>query len=374
MYKKDRINKKQEFTKQYDNFDNVFTFENLYNSYKECIKKVYWKSSVQRYIQDDINNLVQLQLKLKYGKFKSKGFYEFDIIERGKPRHIKSVDIEERIVQRCLCDYCLIPVLTRNFIYDNSACIPNKGQHFTINRIKRHLKEYYNKYKTEGYVLTLDFKSYFENIRHDVIYNITDNIFSDKRILNLIHHFVDAFGDIGLGLGSQVSQILAVAVSNDLDHYIKETLRVRWYGRYNDDMWFLCRTKQDALFTSQKVKCSSDRYGFIIHPNKVKISHLKKGFTFMKIKFILKETGYIVMLPDKRKVVRVRRKLKKMKNKINCGVITNHDGFLSWQGWDTNMSICKSYKQRKEIKELAMSLFGTEDFNVRKINRKLKNK
>ena len=42
--------------------------------------------------------------------------------------------------------------------------------------------------------------------------------------------------------------------------------------------------------------------------------------------------------------------------------------------WDNSIGICKSYKRRREIKELAMSLFGTEDFNVRKINRKLKNK
>lgn len=374
MYKSERLTKKCEFIKKYDNFDEVFTFENLYNSYKECIKKVSWKSSVQRYIADDISNLINLQINLKNGKFKSKGFYEFDIIERGKPRHIKSVDIEERIVQRCLCDYCLIPILTRGFIFDNSACIPGKGQHFAINRLKRHIREYYNKYGCEGYVLTMDFKSYFENIRHDIIYNLIDNTFNDIRILKLIHHFVDAFGDIGLGLGSQISQILAVSAPNPLDHDIKEVLRVRWYGRYNDDMWFICRSKKEAALIADRVKSFSECYGFLIHPNKIKINHLKKGFKFMKIKFILKDTGYIVMLPDTKKVVRERRKLKKIKRKVDLGMLTNKDGFLCWQGWDTNISICNSHKQRKEIKELSMNLFGTEEFNKIKMNRKLKNR
>lgn len=53
-------------------------------------------------------------------KYKSGGFYEFTIMERGKLRHIKSVHISERVVQKCLCDYSLTPMLSRTFIYDIS--------------------------------------------------------------------------------------------------------------------------------------------------------------------------------------------------------------------------------------------------------------
>ena len=374
LTKEQRLNKRKLFIQKYDDFDKVFTFENLYESYKKCIKNVSWKPSVQKFILDDINNLVQLRISLITGTFRSRGFFEFDIIERGKPRHIRSVCIEERVVQRCLCDYCLIPVLTRSFIYDNGACIPDKGQHFTINRIKRHLREFFNKYGTNGIAVTLDFKSYFENIQHDIIYAIIDNTFTDTKLLWLIHHFVDAFGEQGLGLGSQISQILAVTVADALDHFVKEQLLVFKYVRYNDDMLFLCKNKQEAISIVEQVKNFSEQYKFIIHPDKIKIKYLSKGFTFMKIKFILKETGYIVMLPDKRKVVRVRRKLKRIKRKVDNGIITNHDGFLSWQGWDANISICNSYRQRKEIKDLAINLFGREDFNVLQVNHKWRNR
>lgn len=374
MTKEERLAKKRDFIKEYDDFNKVFTFENLYASYKECVKGVTWKPSVQRFIADDIANLINLERKLQNGTFKSKGFYEFDIIERGKPRHIKSVGIEERIVQRCLCDNCLVPVFTRNFIYDNGACVPHKGQHFTVNRLKRHIREYYNRYGVDGYALTLDFKSYFDNIEHRVVHNLVDNTFSDPKIIALIHHFVDAFGDKGLGLGSQVSQILAVAVANPLDHYVKEQLHVRWYGRYNDDSWYLCRTKKEAKDVAQKVVEFCKQYGFIIHPNKIKIKHLRQGFKFMKIKFTLKSTGYIMMLPDRKKVVQARRRFKKIKHKIDKGELTKHDGFLSWQGWDANISICDAYEERKEIKELAKRLFGRHDFDILDLNRKVKNK
>lgn len=374
LTKQQRLDKKREFIQKYDDFNKIFTFENLYESYKKCIKNLTWKPSVQRYIADDIANIIRLEKELKNGTFKSKGFYEFDIMERGKPRHIRSVDIEERIVQRCLCDFCLVPVLSRSLIYDNGACIKDKGQHFTIKRIKRHLKEYHNKYRVDGVMLTMDFKSYFDKITHTLVYNLTDNLFTDEKLLKLIHHFVDAFGDVGLGLGSQISQILAISVTNRLDHYIKEVLGVRWYGRYNDDMWFICRTKEEAEYITKKIIEYVEPLGLVIHPNKIKINDLQKGFTLMKIKFILKPTGYIVMLPDKKKLVRERRKLKKIKKKVDNGILTNKDGFLSWQGWDCGISTCNAYKQRKEIKELAITLFGKEYFNVLQVNRKWQNR
>ena len=47
---------------------------------------------------------------------------------------------------------------------------------------------------------------------------------------------VQSFGDgCGLGLGSQISQLVALAVLDDLDHYIKEVLRIKHYIRYMDD-------------------------------------------------------------------------------------------------------------------------------------------
>jgi RNA-directed DNA polymerase len=374
MTKEERLKRRRQFISKYDDFDKIFTFENLYKAYRKCIENVSWKPSVQKFIAEDLVLIINLEKKLKNGTFKSKGFYEFDIIERGKPRHIRSVDIEERVVQRCLCDFCLVPVLSRSLIYDNGASLKGKGQHFAIRRIKRHLREYFNKYGVSGVVLTMDFKGYFDSIKHWLVYEVIDNTFTDERLLNLIHHFVDAFGDVGLGLGSQISQILAITVANGLDHYVKEVLGVKWYGRYNDDMWFICRTKEEAAMVAEKVIEFTKTLDLMIHPRKIKISPLTKGFKLMKIKFILKPSGYVLMLPDKKKVVSERRKLKKLKKKVDDGVLTDKDGFLSWQGWDCGMKICNSYKQRKEIKELAINLFGKEYFNVLQVNRKWKNR
>ena len=39
----------------------------------------------------------------------------------------------------------------------------------------------------------------------------------------------------GLPIGNMTSEILAVYYLNDLDHYIKEKLRIKYYVRYMDD-------------------------------------------------------------------------------------------------------------------------------------------
>lgn len=119
--------KKAAALREYGDFETVFSFERLYESYRASVRGVGWKASTQRYKAASLANVTKTHEELIAGRYRSKGFYEFDIVERGKPRHIRSVHISERVVQRCLCDYCLVPMLSRSFIYDNGASLRGKG-------------------------------------------------------------------------------------------------------------------------------------------------------------------------------------------------------------------------------------------------------
>ena len=130
-----RLKRRAELAKQYGNFERVFSFEHLYGSYRESVKGVGWKASTQRYKASALANVNKTHDELLAGRFRSKGFYEFDLVERGKPRHIRSVHISERVVQRCLCDYSLVPMLSRTFIYDNGASLRGKGYDFAVRRV-----------------------------------------------------------------------------------------------------------------------------------------------------------------------------------------------------------------------------------------------
>lgn len=98
--------KKAELAKVHDDFDVVFSYDNLYNAYRECRKGVAWKRSTQKYITQAPLLVYRTWNRLQCGTFRSDGFYEFDIRERGKVRHIRSVTMNERVVQRCLMHWC----------------------------------------------------------------------------------------------------------------------------------------------------------------------------------------------------------------------------------------------------------------------------
>lgn len=105
----------------HNDFEEVFSFEHLLSSANLCKRGVNWKASVQNFMYEMEYNVNSLHNELMSGNFKIKHRYEFDIFERGKKRHIQSVHIRERVVQRCLCDYCLTPLLEPTFCYDNCA-------------------------------------------------------------------------------------------------------------------------------------------------------------------------------------------------------------------------------------------------------------
>ena len=320
------------------NFERVAHPDNLYKAMTEARKGVYWKSSVQRYNMNFLRNILRTTKDLHAERDVRKGFIDFDLIERGKQRHIQSVHFSERVVQRSLCSNALKPLLTRTFIYDNGASLENKGIHFAIKRLKTHLSQHYRKHGIEGYVLLVDFKGYYPNILHEPIHNIYTRAFGeDEKLVDLAMSFAYAFGEQGLGLGSETCQIAALSYSNANDHYAKEILRCKYYGRYMDDSYFICESKERA---QQILEAMTSRYqmlGITPHPHKTAIVKLTRGFTFLKTHFSLdSETGRIILRPGRQSTVRQRKKLKKFKKFLDAGEMTMQDirsAYMSWRGY-----------------------------------------
>ncbi|MGN0489320.1 MAG: RNA-directed DNA polymerase [Ruminococcus sp.] len=340
-----------------DNFEQVFTFENLYRAYKECRKGVAWKASVQRYIANAPINVIRTRDRLLRGAFKSPGFYEFDIHERGKLRHIRSTVINERVVQRCLCDNSLVPLLQRTFIYDNGASMRGKGYHFAIRRLTAHLLQHYRKHGNEGYILLFDFSKFFDSVSHAVVKQILNKELTDERLIKLSEHFVDVFGDVGLGLGSQISQVLALSSANRLDHYIGEVLRINKYGRYMDDGYLIHRSKSKLKACLEGIKEICKILQITLNQKKTQIVKLSHGFTWLKVRFYLTKTGRVVKKIYKRSVTKMRIKLKKLKKFYDAGKITFDYIYQSWQSWRSYARRFDAYHTIKNMARLFDDLF-----------------
>ena len=343
-----------------NDYDKVFSYDNLYKAYKCCRRGVSWKASVQRYISQAPVNVYNTYVQLQQGIYKSPGFYEFDIYERGKKRHIRSTVIGERVVQRCLCDNSLVPLLGRTFIYDNGASMKNKGYDFAVNRITEHLRKHYRKYGNEGYILLFDFSKFFDNVSHELVKKIIRKEISDERILAITDHFIDMFGDIGLGLGSQISQVLSLASANSLDHYIKEILRIKMYGRYMDDGYLIHPSKEKLVECLHEIKRICDEFGITLNQKKTQIVKLSHGFTWLKIRFYLTDTGKVVKKIYKRSITKMRRKLKTLKRKYENGEMQFEDVQATWQTWQAYALKFNSWHTIQNMRELYYQLFLKE--------------
>lgn len=352
-----RAERKAAHCAQNDNYGWVFSYPHLYHSYKMCRRGVGWKASVQKYTANAPLNVWQTYDLLMRGKYKSGGFYEFDVFERGKQRHIKSVTIGERVVQRCLCDYALVPMLERTFVYDNGASMRNKGYTFAIDRLCLHLREHYRKYGQEGYVLLFDFSKFFDRVSHRLVKGILHKEFSDERLLKITEHFIDAFGDAGMGLGSQISQVLALTSANQLDHYIKEVCRIRGYGRYMDDGYLLHPSKDYLKKCLEGIKAICAELEITLNEKKTQIVKLSHGFTYLKVRFFLLPTGRIVRKIYHRSVTKMRQKLKVFSRLLDAGVMTFADVYASWQSWKAYASNFNAYHTIQNMGKLFDKLF-----------------
>lgn len=296
------------------NFDSVFSLKNIYRSGKKCCNGVRWKTSTQNFETQLLRNIVILRKQVLNGKYKSKGFYRFTIKERGKARKIEAVHISERTVQKCLCDYCLIPTLTCTFIYDNGACIKGKGVHFATKRLKTHLHRYVlTSGVGGGYVLLFDIKDFFNSIDHKILLSMAQQKITDDRLFGLYAYFINCFdGSKGLGLGSQVSQISALFYLNKLDHYIKDIRKCKYYGRYMDDGYIVSNSKSELIDILDNIRRILGELGLRLNESKTQILKIENGFTFLKRRYLVYDNLHISVRPNKANILRYKRKYKKL--------------------------------------------------------------
>jgi hypothetical protein len=268
---------------------------------------------------------------------------EFTLHERGKVRHIKSVHISERVVQKCLCNQVLVPILSNGLIYDNGASVKGKGVHFAIKRFITHLSKFYrqNGNSNAGYCLSIDFSKFFDSIDHELLFKMLEKEIKDTRILDLTKKFITVFGDgKSLGLGSQVSQIAAIYFPSQLDHFVKDLKGEKFYGRYMDDLYIIHHDKEHLKQLLAEIEAVCAGLKITINKKKTRIVKVAAGVEFLKGKYILLSSGKVLRRPCKDSTKRMKRKLKKFRSLIDSGRMGFEDLRTAYQAWRGN------YKKR----------------------------
>ena len=280
------------------NYKELFTFEHLYKSH---LKSRLSKRDKKEVIDFELNtgsNIQKLYFELKYKKYKISPYKTFYIYEP-KERRVDALAYRDRIVQHCLCDYCLTPLYDKRLIYDNAATRINKGTDFARKRLKFFYYDYFNKHKTNvGYVLKCDIHHFFEEIDHDVLKEILLKDIQDKDILDLLYKIIDSYSaseNKGLPIGNQTSQIFAIRYLDEMDRTIKEKFKIKYYIRYMDDFILVHESKEQLQSILESLKAMlSDKFKLELN-KKTRIYKLSESVEFLGFSYRLLENQKVLM-------------------------------------------------------------------------------
>lgn len=121
----------------------------------------------------------------------------------------------------------------------------------------------------------------------------------------------------------------------------------------HNDIEFLKEVRDDVMALSKEL-------GLTLNKNKTKIVKISKNFKFLKTRYFVTETGKIVRRVNKDNIVRERRKLKKLKNRMDEGLITFKEIENDYKSWRKNLKKYNSKHAVCNMDKLFEQLFETE--------------
>lgn len=123
----------------------------------------------------------------------------------------------------------------------------------------------------------------------------------------------------GFPIGNMTSQIVAISYLNELDHFIKDGLKIKSYVRYMDDGVLIHNDKEYLKYCLKEIEKIICKYMLELN-NKTKILSSKEGIKFLGFRFIISNKT-IVKVNNKTKK-RFKKKMKLLYEEYNNNLIS----------------------------------------------------
>jgi hypothetical protein len=318
-------------------YEKIYDIENIKLAIKNASKGKRSRKDV-RYVLNNINSCVRniQQILIKQSYIPSP--YKRKTIKDGISKKERIIYIPkfypDQIVQWALLQQ-IQPYLYKGMYDFTCGSIPYRG----ISYGKKYLEKWlHNDRKHTKYCLKLDIHHFYPSINQNCLKQMFRNKFKDKKLLHLIDLIIDS-GENGLPIGNVTSQWFANFYLQNLDHYIKEQLHVKYYIRYMDDMVLLGSNKRELYKDCCLISDYLNNIGLVLKSNYQVFRTDSRGIDFLGYRFfhyktILRRT---IMLRITRKVKRTFKK--KSWNVHNCMAI------ISYLGWVKHSNSYQLYQK-----------------------------
>lgn len=167
---------------------------------------------------------------------------------------------------------------------------------------------------------------------------------------------IDSVSNPGIPMGNQTSQWFALIYLNEMDHYIKRTLRIKHYGRYMDDFYLIHPDKEYLQYCLKEIELIVEDIGLKLN-QKTDIFPLRNGLDFLGFHTYLTESGKVIRKLRRKSKVNMRRKLKKFRFKYDAGEMEFERIRQSYQSWRGHASHGNCYYLVRDMDEFFNDLF-----------------
>lgn len=318
--------KNKELKRHNNLFEEIVSIENLVLADNKARKGKLSKKSVQEHLKEEHTNIIKLHFDLISKRYKTSEYTTFKIYE-GKERTIYSLPYyPDRIVHHAILNV-IEPIFTSMFISQTYSCIKGKGIHGGIKAVKSALKDVEN----TKYCLKLDITKFYPSINHEILKSLLRKKIKDKDLLWLLDEIIDS--SEGIPIGNYTSQYFANFYLTYFDHWLKETMKVKYYFRYADDIVILSDSKEHLHFLLGEIKkYLNEKLKLTVKDNYQIFPVSARGIDFL---------GYVLF----HDYIKLRKTIKKnfcrmmIKNR-------NSRSFASYYGWLTH---CNSKNFLKKL-------------------------
>ena len=379
--------------------DTIADLNLLYDSFKASMKGSAWKEEPQRFEIDFLSQIVQLKQEIESRTYETSPGTEFILNERGKIRHIHGARMRDRVVRHALCDGVLGDALKPYLIHNNGASQKGKGLTFAREMFTRDLHNYWIKYRSNvGYIGFIDFSKFYDNIRHDLVKKMVKPLIGEEpgwlmdeilktfeidvsymtdeefagcmgRKFNSVEYYETVTPEMRTGekfmpksveIGDQVSRDIGIYFPTPVDNYVKIVRGVKWYGRYMDDMYIICRDLDELKSVIAGAISVAEAMGMFINQRKTHIAKLGETYRFLQIRYTLTEKGRVIQRINQKAVTRERRRFSAYKKLIAEGRMSYADVENAARSWMGDYARLMSRKQIDHMKAHYKMLFGRE--------------
>lgn len=225
----------------------------MLKAYERASKNKHKCKEVITYELDLASNIIDTLKQLYAGVYKVGNYRQFRIYEP-KERIIQSLPFRDRIVQQWYVEEFIKPIFVPKFIQNTYACLENRGVHKAVKKLNKYMYEY-NKINSDFYVLKCDVSKFFYSINKQRLYEILNRYVKDKAFMKLTKDLIyHDRNEVGIPIGNYTSQYFANIYLNELDHFVKEKLKIKYYVRYMDDFVLLLEDRNQCRVILEEIK------------------------------------------------------------------------------------------------------------------------